>query len=47
MAMNYFEIAGMILGALLTAAAFALNLYSLLRGRRIFRGPRACRLKYL
>ena len=45
MAMNYFEIAGIILGALLTIAVFALNIYSLCRGRRIFRSHRPCRLK--
>ena len=47
MAQNYFEITGVILGAMLTFSVFALNIYSLFRGRRVFRGPRSCRLKYL
>ncbi|MBQ7800788.1 MAG: hypothetical protein IJ375_00525 [Oscillospiraceae bacterium] len=47
MILNVLEMAGMLLGGLLTAALFALNIYSLLRGRRIFRGPRSCRLKML
>ena len=41
------EMAGILLGGLLTAALFALNIVSLLRGRRVFRGPRSCRLKML
>lgn len=41
------EQVGAVLGGLLTIAAFALNIFSLVRGRRIFRGPRSCRLKML
>ena len=41
------EISGTALGAALTVVLFALNIVSLIRGRRIFRGPRSCRLKYL
>ena len=41
------ELSGAVLGAALTAALFALNIVSLIRGRRIFRGPRSCRLKMM
>ena len=41
------ESAGILLGGLVTVALFALNIVSLVRGRRVFRGPRSCRLKYL
>ena len=37
----------MLLGGLLTLSLFTLNIISLLRGRRVFRGPRSCRLKTL
>lgn len=47
MILNLLELVGMLLGGLLTTALFVLNIYSLVRGRRIFRGPRSCRLKYL
>lgn len=38
---------GMALGAMLTVTAFAVNIGALIRGRRIFRGPRSCRLKMM
>jgi len=41
------EVGGVLLGALVTGSLFALNIASLIRGRRIFRGPRSCRLKTL
>lgn len=41
------ENAGALLGGLVTLALFALNIVSLIRGRRIFRAPRACRLKMM
>ena len=46
MILNLLEIAGILLGGLLTVSLFALNIYSLIRGRRIFRSPRSCHLKY-
>lgn len=39
--------AGILFGGLVTAALLVLNVISLIRGRRVFRAPRACRLKYL
>ena len=41
------ETAGMLLGGLVTVSLITLNIISLLRGRRVFRGPRSCRLKML
>ncbi|MBO4938459.1 MAG: hypothetical protein J6C98_05595 [Oscillospiraceae bacterium] len=41
------QLTGMLLGGLLTLSLFTLNIISLLRGRRVFRGPRSCRLKTL
>ena len=41
------ENAGALLGGLVTLALFVLNILSLARGRRIFRCPRSCCLKYL
>lgn len=43
----FLEIGGALLGASVTLALFAVNIASLVRGRRIFRGPRSCRLKML
>ncbi|MBO5129061.1 MAG: hypothetical protein J6B95_01785 [Oscillospiraceae bacterium] len=47
MSLNHVELIGMVLGGLVTAALFAMNICSLIRGRRIFRGPRSCRLKMM
>ena len=47
MILNLMELAGILLGGLLTIAAFGVNIYALIRGRRVFRGPRSCRLKML
>ena len=38
---------GALLGGLVTLALFVLNIVSLIRGRRIFRAPRSCRMKSL
>lgn len=43
----FLEIGGVLLGGTVTIALFAVNIVSLIRGRRIFRGPRSCRLKML
>ena len=45
MILNLLRQLGMVLGAMLTLTAFAVNIGSLIRGRRIFRGQRSCRLK--
>ena len=42
-----FEQFGAILGGLLTFAVLAVNILSLLRGRRIFRSHRSCRLNMM
>ena len=47
MILPFLETGGMLLGAAVTVFAFAVNIASLVKGRRIFRGPRSCRLKML
>ena len=39
------ESAGAILGMTVTASLFALNIISLIRGKRVFRSPRTWRMR--